>query len=99
MGSVLVVVRHWRSARRLDWLEERPLAATVGQRLVDGFALGRRDPDHPRAVRPAAAPDQALGRQLLHRIGRAVATAATGRLPFSVGQVIYVDGGLSQWSY
>jgi 3-oxoacyl-[acyl-carrier protein] reductase len=32
-------------------------------------------------------------------VGRAVATAATGRLPFSVGQVIYVDGGLSQWSY
>ena len=29
-------------------------------------------------------------------VGRAVATAATGRLPFSVGQVIYVDGGLSQ---
>jgi 3-oxoacyl-[acyl-carrier protein] reductase len=27
-------------------------------------------------------------------VGRAVATAATGRLPFSVGQVIYVDGGL-----
>jgi len=27
-------------------------------------------------------------------IGRAVATAATGRLPFSVGQVIWVDGGL-----
>jgi 3-oxoacyl-[acyl-carrier protein] reductase len=32
-------------------------------------------------------------------VGRAVATAATGGLPFSVGQVIYVDGGLSQWSY
>jgi len=29
-------------------------------------------------------------------VGRAVATAATGGLPFSVGQVIYVDGGLSQ---
>jgi NAD(P)-dependent dehydrogenase (short-subunit alcohol dehydrogenase family) len=28
-------------------------------------------------------------------VGRAVATIATGRLPFSVGQVIYVDGGLS----
>jgi NAD(P)-dependent dehydrogenase (short-subunit alcohol dehydrogenase family) len=28
-------------------------------------------------------------------VGRAVATAATGQLPFSVGQVIYVDGGLS----
>ena len=28
-------------------------------------------------------------------VGRAVATVATGRLPFSVGQVIYVDGGLS----
>jgi 3-oxoacyl-[acyl-carrier protein] reductase len=27
-------------------------------------------------------------------VGRAVATAATGRLPFSVGQVIDVDGGL-----
>jgi 3-oxoacyl-[acyl-carrier protein] reductase len=27
-------------------------------------------------------------------VGRAVATAAAGRLPFSVGQVIYVDGGL-----
>ena len=27
-------------------------------------------------------------------VGRAVATAAVGRLPFSVGQVIYVDGGL-----
>jgi NAD(P)-dependent dehydrogenase (short-subunit alcohol dehydrogenase family) len=32
-------------------------------------------------------------------VGRAVATAATGRLPFSVGQVIYVDGGLSLPSY
>jgi NAD(P)-dependent dehydrogenase (short-subunit alcohol dehydrogenase family) len=32
-------------------------------------------------------------------VGRAVATAATGGLPFSAGQVIYVDGGLSQWSY
>ncbi|HEX6114533.1 MAG TPA: 3-ketoacyl-ACP reductase [Geminicoccaceae bacterium] len=28
-------------------------------------------------------------------VGRAVATGATGRLPFSVGQVVYVDGGLS----
>jgi NAD(P)-dependent dehydrogenase (short-subunit alcohol dehydrogenase family) len=28
-------------------------------------------------------------------VGRAVATIATGRLPYSVGQVIYVDGGLS----
>ena len=28
-------------------------------------------------------------------VGRAVATIATGRLPFSAGQVIYVDGGLS----
>jgi NAD(P)-dependent dehydrogenase (short-subunit alcohol dehydrogenase family) len=28
-------------------------------------------------------------------VGHAVATIATGRLPFSVGQVIYVDGGLS----
>jgi NAD(P)-dependent dehydrogenase (short-subunit alcohol dehydrogenase family) len=28
-------------------------------------------------------------------VGRAVATIATGGLPFSVGQVIYVDGGLS----
>jgi NAD(P)-dependent dehydrogenase (short-subunit alcohol dehydrogenase family) len=28
-------------------------------------------------------------------VGRAVATIATGELPFSVGQVIYVDGGLS----
>jgi NAD(P)-dependent dehydrogenase (short-subunit alcohol dehydrogenase family) len=27
-------------------------------------------------------------------VGRAVASAAAGRLPFSVGQVIYVDGGL-----
>ncbi len=32
-------------------------------------------------------------------VGRAVATLATGRLPFSVGQVIYVDGGLSQRSF
>jgi NAD(P)-dependent dehydrogenase (short-subunit alcohol dehydrogenase family) len=32
-------------------------------------------------------------------VGRAVATAATGQLPFSVGQVIYVDGGLSLPSY
>jgi NAD(P)-dependent dehydrogenase (short-subunit alcohol dehydrogenase family) len=32
-------------------------------------------------------------------VGRAVATIATGQLPFSVGQVIYVDGGLSQPSY
>lgn len=29
-------------------------------------------------------------------IGRAVATLATGGLPFTVGQVVYVDGGLSQ---
>ena len=29
-------------------------------------------------------------------VGRAVATLATGGLPFSVGQVVYVDGGLSQ---
>jgi NAD(P)-dependent dehydrogenase (short-subunit alcohol dehydrogenase family) len=29
-------------------------------------------------------------------VGRAVATIATGGLPFSAGQVIYVDGGLSQ---
>jgi NAD(P)-dependent dehydrogenase (short-subunit alcohol dehydrogenase family) len=28
-------------------------------------------------------------------IGRAVATLATGGLPFSVGQVVYVDGGLN----
>jgi NAD(P)-dependent dehydrogenase (short-subunit alcohol dehydrogenase family) len=28
-------------------------------------------------------------------VGRAVATIATGQLPFSAGQVIYVDGGLS----
>jgi 3-oxoacyl-[acyl-carrier protein] reductase len=28
-------------------------------------------------------------------VGRAVATIAAGRLPFSAGQVIYVDGGLS----
>ncbi len=27
-------------------------------------------------------------------VGRAVATLACGRLPFSVGQVVYVDGGL-----
>ena len=32
-------------------------------------------------------------------VGRAVATIATGQLPFSVGQVIYVDGGLSLPSY
>jgi NAD(P)-dependent dehydrogenase (short-subunit alcohol dehydrogenase family) len=32
-------------------------------------------------------------------VGRAVATAASGRLPFSVGQVIYVDGGLSLPGY
>ena len=32
-------------------------------------------------------------------VGRAVATAATGQLPFSVGQVIYVDGGLSVPSF
>ena len=32
-------------------------------------------------------------------VGRAVATAATGGLPFSVGQVIYVDGGLSLPGY
>jgi NAD(P)-dependent dehydrogenase (short-subunit alcohol dehydrogenase family) len=32
-------------------------------------------------------------------VGRAVATIATGRLPFSVGQVIYVDGGLSVPSF
>ena len=32
-------------------------------------------------------------------VGRAVATAATGQLPFSVGQVIYVDGGLSLPGY
>jgi NAD(P)-dependent dehydrogenase (short-subunit alcohol dehydrogenase family) len=29
----------------------------------------------------------------------AVATIASGRLPFSVGQVIYVDGGLSQKNF
>jgi NAD(P)-dependent dehydrogenase (short-subunit alcohol dehydrogenase family) len=29
-------------------------------------------------------------------VGRAVATLAAGGLPFSVGQVVYVDGGLSQ---
>ena len=29
-------------------------------------------------------------------VGRAVATIASGQLPFSAGQVIYVDGGLSQ---
>jgi NAD(P)-dependent dehydrogenase (short-subunit alcohol dehydrogenase family) len=28
-------------------------------------------------------------------VGRAVAAAATGRLPFSVGQVVYADGGLA----
>jgi NAD(P)-dependent dehydrogenase (short-subunit alcohol dehydrogenase family) len=28
-------------------------------------------------------------------VGRAVATIATGQLPFSAGQVVYVDGGLS----
>jgi NAD(P)-dependent dehydrogenase (short-subunit alcohol dehydrogenase family) len=28
-------------------------------------------------------------------VGRAVATLACGRLPFSVGQVVYVDGGLN----
>ncbi len=28
-------------------------------------------------------------------VGRAVATLATGGLPFSVGQVVYVDGGLN----
>ncbi len=27
-------------------------------------------------------------------VGKAVATVATGGLPFSAGQVIYVDGGL-----
>jgi len=32
-------------------------------------------------------------------VGRAVATIATGRLPFSAGQVIYVDGRLSQGSF
>jgi NAD(P)-dependent dehydrogenase (short-subunit alcohol dehydrogenase family) len=32
-------------------------------------------------------------------VGHAVATAATGGLPFSVGQVIHVDGGLSVPSY
>ena len=32
-------------------------------------------------------------------VGRAVATLATGGLPFSVGQVIYVDGGLSTPSF
>jgi NAD(P)-dependent dehydrogenase (short-subunit alcohol dehydrogenase family) len=32
-------------------------------------------------------------------VGRVVATVATGGLPFSVGQVIYVDGGLSLPSY
>jgi NAD(P)-dependent dehydrogenase (short-subunit alcohol dehydrogenase family) len=28
-------------------------------------------------------------------VGRTVATLATGGLPFSVGQVVYVDGGLN----
>ncbi len=28
-------------------------------------------------------------------VGKAVATVATGGLPFSAGQVIYVDGGLA----
>jgi NAD(P)-dependent dehydrogenase (short-subunit alcohol dehydrogenase family) len=32
-------------------------------------------------------------------VGRAVATIAAGQLPFSAGQVIYVDGGLSLPSY
>ena len=32
-------------------------------------------------------------------IGRAVATAATGGLPFTVGQVLYVDGGLNQRAF
>ena len=32
-------------------------------------------------------------------VGRTVAAVATGQLPFSVGQVIYVDGGLSLPSY
>jgi NAD(P)-dependent dehydrogenase (short-subunit alcohol dehydrogenase family) len=32
-------------------------------------------------------------------VGRAVATIATGGLPFSLGQVIYVDGGLSLRSF
>jgi NAD(P)-dependent dehydrogenase (short-subunit alcohol dehydrogenase family) len=32
-------------------------------------------------------------------VGLAVATIATGRLPFSAGQVVYVDGGLSLPSF
>jgi 3-oxoacyl-[acyl-carrier protein] reductase len=32
-------------------------------------------------------------------VGRVVATIATGQLPFSAGQVIYVDGGLSLPGY
>jgi len=32
-------------------------------------------------------------------VGRAVATIATGQLPFSAGQVVYVDGGLSLASF
>jgi NAD(P)-dependent dehydrogenase (short-subunit alcohol dehydrogenase family) len=32
-------------------------------------------------------------------VGRAVAAATTGQLPFSVGQVIYVDGGLNLPSF
>jgi NAD(P)-dependent dehydrogenase (short-subunit alcohol dehydrogenase family) len=32
-------------------------------------------------------------------VGRVVATIATGQLPFSAGQVIYVDGGLSLPSF
>jgi NAD(P)-dependent dehydrogenase (short-subunit alcohol dehydrogenase family) len=59
--------------------------------------LERRRSRPPSRRRPSITPIARWGEPA--DVGRAVATAATGGLPFSVGQVVYVDGGLSQWSY
>ena len=51
---------------------------------------------YEREIAPAS-PDRPVGRARRRR--PRVATIATGQLPFSAGQVIYVDGGLSQGGF
>jgi NAD(P)-dependent dehydrogenase (short-subunit alcohol dehydrogenase family) len=52
---------------------------------------------YERAIAEGATPIARWGEPA--DVGRAVATIATGQLPFSAGQVIYVDGGLSLAHY
>jgi NAD(P)-dependent dehydrogenase (short-subunit alcohol dehydrogenase family) len=48
---------------------------------------------YERAIADGLSPIERWGEA--EDVGQAVATLASGGLPFSVGQVVYVDGGLN----